>query len=145
MRETDNIVKRKKYKEERFGNKKTTVDDYTGKRIKKSNTDTDHIVPIDSINRKYSNLSLEQRKKLANCDANYATTSSSINRSKGSASNAEYLNKMLRSGKKVTIEQAGRMLDAQMKAEKAIDKQARKMKRENAINSAHSLLKKIHK
>lgn len=97
------------------------------------------------VEKRYSGLSVEQRRELANCKENYATTSSSLNRSKGSLSNSEYIDKTLRSGKPISVEQAGRMLDKQLDAEKAIEKQARKMKRNNAINSAHSLLKKMHK
>ena len=144
-REIDDISKRKKFKDDRLGNKKTILDDYTGKRVNKKSIDIDHVVPVDEINRKFSKLSTEQRKRLANCDENLVVTKSSINRSKGCSSNSEYIGRMLDKCDKVSIEQADRMLEKQIVAEKAIEKKARKMKRENTVSAAQSLLRKMHK
>ena len=99
----------------------------------------DHVTPIDTINKAYPKLSNDQKKKLANQSTNLAVTSSHINRSQGCSANSEYIDKQLRMGKNISIENAGRVLDKQLESEKVIRKMAKKMQRDNAV----SKLKKI--
>lgn len=103
-RELDNIYQRKKYKDAQFGDKRTTRDEYTSDRIyygnhknakKKYSTgkiaDVDHIRPIKVIDKKYPELSLEQKRVLANKTYNQAITNAKLNRSKGGVENHQYI------------------------------------------------------
>lgn len=102
-REIDDTSKRKQYKQGKFDGKKSMRDEYTGKTIYASNaglerkhsakkvSDTDHITPIDVIEKRYGGLTREQQRKLANSSSNLAMTNSSLNRSKGGLENHKYL------------------------------------------------------
>lgn len=131
--EVDDVAKRNKYKEEKFGNRKTVDDEYTGKRIKRENVNIDHVTPIDTINKAYPDLKPEQRKELANNEKNLAVTNEKLNKSKGNLSNSEVIDRNLKRGDNVSVEQAGRMLDKQIESEKYIKREAKKMKIQNNI------------
>lgn len=90
------------YKNRSFGNKKSVIDEYTGKRIfydaakhtNKTQSNVDHIVPLDEQIRRYgSDLKPKQIRKMANDDLNLANTNASLNKSKGALNNHEYLAK----------------------------------------------------
>ena len=116
-REIDDLDKRRKYKQEVFGGKKSTTDDYTGGRVFAGNrkdalrkhpsattSDTDHITPIDVVKGRYGDLTEEQQRAIANNSKhNYATVNSKLNRSKGQLENHDYL---IRQAKKGTPENA---------------------------------------
>ncbi len=132
-RETDDVKKRKKIAEERFGGKKTIKDDYTSKRIQKNKSNVDHVTPIDEVDRRYSNYSPEERKRIANTEKNLAITNEKINKSKGNLTNSEYIDRELKKGKKISVETAGNMLEKQYESEKAIKKEAKKIKAEKVL------------
>lgn len=128
VRSSDNVYQRRKYKDDQFGDKRSTRDAYTGNRIFYGNpkgakykhsttktTDIDHITPIEVIERRYPNLTQAQQKELANLTVrrpkitkngyevkteyvNYATTNAHLNRSKGGQTNAQYLIREFRKG-----------------------------------------------
>lgn len=114
-REIDDVYKRiggkDSYKNRRFGDKKSIIDDYTGERIFYGNAqdakykhdlhktaDIDHVIPVSKVSKSYGDLTIEQQKQLANNEAyNYAITNSHLNRNARSGKNAldnhEYLEK----------------------------------------------------
>lgn len=123
-REIDDLSKRAAYKKERFGDKKSTIDDYTGKRIFAGNkqdsvkkhpttktTDVDHVVPIDVVEKKYPFLTPEEQKEIVNNQHNLAVTNSKLNRSKGNSTNQEYLYRQLKKGKPESLETSMNMLE----------------------------------
>lgn len=84
------------YKAQRFQGKKSMKDDYTGKTIysdRKKHTyqtaaDVDHVVPLNVIKERYSDLTEEQMKRIANRTSNYAMTSAELNESKSVGKNS---------------------------------------------------------
>ena len=84
------------YKAQRFEGKKSMKDDYTGKTIyydrKKhtyqSSADVDHVVPLNVVKERYSDLTEEQMKRIANRTSNYAMTSAELNESKSVGKNS---------------------------------------------------------
>ena len=134
QREIDDINKRKKYKDEKFGKRKTAIDEYTGKRIKRSNAEVDHIVSIENIKEKYSDLTTEQQKKLANSSTNYALTNSHLNRSKQGNSDAEHILNSAKHGSMPDSNTVSNMCSKQVQSERTMDKQAKKMRMNNRID-----------
>lgn len=133
VRESDDINKRKKYKKECFGNKKSTRDEYTDERIFSGNrkdasrrhptektADIDHITPIDKIDQRYKNWTPEQRKELANMERNYAVTNSKLNRSKGNRENHEYLIREFKKGQSADWDTTINMLGLEVQSRTAI-------------------------
>lgn len=123
IREVDDIKKRGQYKNNKFENKRSTTDEYTTERIYNGNkkntvnkhpvsktTDVDHITPIDVIEKRYSGLTTEQQKKLANRDYNLALTNSKLNRSKGALENHEYLLRQIKKGEPENLKTTVNML-----------------------------------
>lgn len=109
-RELDDVYNRitakDSYKNRKFEDKKSIIDDYTGERIFYGNnnnakkvhsldktTDIDHVTPIAKVKNRYSDLTIEQQKKLANNEKyNYAVTNSKLNRiDKNALENHEYV------------------------------------------------------
>lgn len=151
-REIDNVYKRKKYKEEQYGDKKSRTDDYTGKRVFRGNTsdakhkhssdkisDTDHITPLDVVERRYKGLSKEQQAELANNSVhNYATTNSKLNRSKGKLENHEYLMRQFMSGNPENLETSTRMIAKEINSRTVMRAEAMPMYIENYTNETRS-------
>ena len=126
-RELDDVTNRKKYKEEKFNGKRSMKDEYTGERIfignakdakyKHSSTaDSDHVTSIEVVKKRYKDLKPEQQKKIVNNEKyNYAMTDASLNRSKGSLENHEYLARKLSRAK--TAYQSGEKEKARQEIE----------------------------
>lgn len=146
-RETDDLSKRKIYKENKYGDKRSVRDEYTGERVFKGNkqdaahrhpidkvSDTDHITPIKTVNERYSGLTKEQRKKLANNEHNYAITNSKLNRSKGGLENHEYLKREIKNGEGVDLKTSVKMLEKEAESRVAMRTQATVMYSENLVH-----------
>lgn len=124
-RDLDDIGKRNinknSYRYRKFNGQSTMRDEYTGKTIHISSkisdnsnecgrlstditANTDHVVPIDEIKKKYEwmvekdVLTMEDLKEITNSDYNLAETSEKLNKSKGGSSNHKYLIKKHREG-----------------------------------------------
>ena len=138
----DDIAKRKKFRDEQFGNKQTIVDSYTGETLHKSTSaaknkygdkranyhtaQTDHTVAIEKIyNRTRNNvfLSDEDIKKIANNKKNYQEINGHLNQSKGSKSNIQTILK----DKDIPTDQKKKMVTEQIKAEVTINADISKM------------------
>lgn len=138
----DDIAKRKKFRDEQFGNKQTIVDSYTGETLHKSTSaaknkygdkranyhtaQTDHTVAIEkTYNRTRNNvfLSDEDIKKIANNKKNYQEINGHLNQSKGSKSNIQTILK----DKDIPTDQKKKMVKEQIKAEAAINADISKM------------------
>ena len=144
-REIDDVYKRKKYKEERYGDKKSRIDDYTGERIFKGNnrdakykhpthktSDTDHITPIRVVQKRYKLLTKEQQKILVNNEKhNFATTNSKLNRSKGDLENHQYVMRQLKRGDPEDLKTSAKMLKKQFNSRVQMDAQATSMYAKN--------------
>lgn len=177
-RDIDDVYKRinskNSYKNRRFSDKKSIIDDYTGERIFYGNdndacythplnktADIDHITPIAKVRERYSNLTIEQQKTLANNEKyNYAVTNSELNRNSRTGKNAlenhEYLNKKfdevvstVKSGdleetiqetKKLT-RKSGRMLAAEVKSRSGMAIEATGMRVNNKVKKIIPLTK----
>lgn len=102
----DDTAKRKKFRDEQFGNKQTIVDPYTGETLHKSTSaaknkygdkranyhtaQTDHTIPLETVYNGLRNnpfLSDEKIKEIANDYRNYKEINGHLNQSKGSKSN----------------------------------------------------------
>ena len=93
------------YKNRCFAGKRVTIDEYNGEKIhyskinrytkdvrQETTAHVDHIVPKDTIAKRYGeDLSKSQLKKIAQEDYNLAVTSARINQGKNALSNHEYL------------------------------------------------------
>ena len=148
-REIDDVYKRKKYKENRYDDKKSTTDDYTGERIFRGNTsnaihkhpshktsDTDHITPIKVVESRYDRLSKEQQKALVNNqNHNYATVNSKLNRSKGDLENHQYLLRQFLNGTPETFQTSARMLSKEAESRITMHIEATGMYTENALKN----------
>jgi hypothetical protein len=144
-REIDDVYKRKQYKEEQYGGKKSYTDDYTGERIFRGNdadaihkhptnktSDTDHITPIKVVEERYKGLSKEQQKNLVNNEKyNYATTNSQLNRSKGNLENHEYLARQLKKGEPENLKTSVKMLEKEASSRINMDIEATGMYAQN--------------
>ena len=152
-RETDDIAKRKKYRSERFAGKKSTKDEYTGERIFSGNkkdalrkhptsktTDDDHITPLKVIDQRFSNLSSEQKKELANRTYNLALTNSKLNRSKGGMENHEYLLKQIKKGESENLQTTARMLSKEVGSRTLLRADATKMSVDNAVRDSKNVV-----
>ena len=129
-REIDDVYKRRRMRDESLGGRRSTTDEYTGNRVFRQ-TDSnsryqhpsdkvvnmDHITPVKRINDRYGDLSVEQRRNLANDRHNLASTNESMNKSKGSRTNTEYLANKIRSGERVEPRTATRMVGKQVESE----------------------------
>lgn len=123
------------YKNRVFNGRRTTLDEYTGKKLyysskgqtatvnqtrhftTKTTANVDHVIPIDQIKDKYKGkVSKEQLKRIANSDYNLAVTSEALNKSKSNMSNHEYLYKQLKSGKPENITTTYNMLQKEIVA-----------------------------
>lgn len=145
----DNISKRKHFKEDAFGDKKTYVDPYSGETLHKNTSaavnkygdekyikhtsDVDHITPLKKISERYADnpfLTQEDIKTLGNQNANYRLTSSKINRQKGDKTNLQYI-------KNADIPVKGKvhMLLDQVSSETAIRVNAGKLTAKNIVKS----------
>lgn len=152
-REIDDIKKRKEYRAERFDDKKSTIDEYTGERIFYGNTrdalkkhptgkttDDDHITPIDVIEKRYSRLTKDQQKKLANEDVNLALTNSRLNRSKGKLENHEYLIRQIKNGTPENITTTTTMLKKEIIARTSQRIEATGMMIQNDISDSKAFI-----
>ncbi|RGZ63638.1 hypothetical protein DW979_12435 [Eubacterium sp. AM49-13BH] len=130
----DDPAKRKHFKEEQFGNKKTVDDIYTKNKLHKNadaadrkygsnhanshKTHVDHTTPIAVV---YKNMrdnpyvSNESIKNVANNEDNYKLTSGKFNQSKGAKTNSQYVK-----DNNITGEEKRILLSEQRKSEKAI-------------------------
>lgn len=119
------------YKNRVFDGKRTTVDEYTGKKLFYASKDhykttktvnIDHIVPIDQLIKKYSNsFSAKEIKEIANADFNLVATSESLNKSKSNMSNHEYLYTQLKKGNTKDLYTGFNMLKEEISANTAIE------------------------
>lgn len=145
VREIDDVYKRKKYKEQQYGDKKSRIDDYTGERVFTGNereakykhptnktSDTDHITPISVVEERYKLLSKEQQQTLVNNENhNYATTNSKLNRSKGDLENHEYLIRQIKKGDQENMKTSASMLVTEVDSRVHMDAEATTMYAEN--------------
>lgn len=152
----DDVYKRKKYKNVVYNGKKSTIDDYTKERVFYGNrtgakhlhpatktSDTDHITPIDAVNKRYSDLSVQQRRKIANNrEHNYATTSSHINRTKRGLENHQYIIKRWKDGDPLTFETSARMLAKEAESRIYMGAEATSMRVQNTVENS-KLIKSI--
>lgn len=152
-RKFDDVYKRKKYKDTRYGEKKSCQDDYTGERIFRGNereslykhpinktSDTDHITPGKVVQERYLGLTDEQKKVLANDESNYAITSSRLNRSKGDLENHEYLMRQLKKGEPEDLKTSVRMVTKEIDSRIHMDIAASGMYIQNAVADAKKAL-----
>jgi len=170
VREIDDVYHRiqakDSYKNSNFGQRRTTTDDYTGKKIFYGNrndaayqhpmtktADVDHITPIAVIKERYGDLTIEQQRKLANATYNYAITNSHLNRiGKNSLENHEYLakqcgevaNTLMTGDMKKTVAQsaklaneAAHMLPAEMTSRIRMTAEATYIRIGNVANQFH--------
>lgn len=140
------------YKKERVVGDKSLVDEYTGKRnlyLEQKNPNyhyidekhrkqaqPDHIVPIKQIHDKFkSNYAMDDSdiKRIANIEENFAVTSAEINQAKKEKSNAEYIKYMEEQEVIVDEQQKETMLKLQDEAEKAVDKKANEIIKNNLL------------
>lgn len=145
----DDVSKRKEYKNEQFGDKKTIKDPYTGETLHKDvkaaknkygknkynkhTSQTDHTVPIQEIadkNRDNVFLKEEDIKQIANIKENYKEINGNLNQSKGSKSNIETAKK-----NNVSKQQKKKMTKEQIKATAAVEGETVKLtaKRANEV------------
>lgn len=148
-REIDNVYKRKKYKEQQYGDKKSRIDDYTGERVFMGNesdakykhpthktSDTDHITPIGVVEKRYKWLSKEQQQTLVNNEKhNYATTSSKLNRSKGDLENHKYLIRQIKKGEPENLKTSATMLVKEVDSRVHMDAEATTMYAKNVSDT----------
>lgn len=139
----DNIAK-KKVKDAKFNGKKSTKDEYTGEKIFYGNKadskykhpsnklcNVDHVVPLNKIDKKYPNLSDEQKKKIANNKNNLVVSNASLNCSKKDKSNIEYVAGKFMKGTPVDSKTAANMIKKQVKADATVNYEAAKMQMKN--------------
>lgn len=149
-RPIDNVSKRKKYRSKKFDGKKSTIDEYTGERIFSGNsrdaiykhpthktTDDDHITPLDVIEKRYPNLTEEQRKTLANREYNLAETNSRLNRSKGKLENHQYLLRQKKDGKPENTKTTIKMLSKEVESRSKQRAESVVMGIDNQINNVN--------
>lgn len=142
-RPTDNIAKRKAYKEKVFGTKKTTIDGYTSKRLNKKNAHVDHVIPIQTIKENHPELSTAQLKRVSNITNNYVITDGKLNMSKGASSNSEYaIRQMYNSKSKMDFETAANMITKEHSSKRAVKEEIRAVKREASAKKFKELFKK---
>lgn len=118
------------YKNRLFDGKRTTTDEYTGKKLyysskghfsTKTTANIDHIVPIDQMIKEYStHLSPAEIKDITNSDYNLAATAESLNKAKSNMSNHEYLYKQFTKGKYEDLLTSYNMLEKEFTANAAI-------------------------
>lgn len=146
-REIDDIAKRKKYKQNQYGDRKSRKDDYTGERVFSGNTekaikkhpidkisDTDHVTPIKVVQSRYKGLSDDQQRIIANSEHNYAITNSKLNRSKGGLENHEYLMRQTLKGENPGLKTSAKMLEKEAESRIAMRVQATAMYTENVVH-----------
>lgn len=145
----DDIAKRQRFKDQHFGDRKTSTDPYTGKTLHKESaaaaskygkkhatqhsSDVDHVTPLAEVHRRYSSnefLDTADLKHIGNLDANYQVISSTVNRQKGGKTNIEYI-------KNADIPAVGkvRMVMNQVSSEAAIGAEATKLTAQNVVRS----------
>lgn len=122
----DNIYARKKYRDDYLNGKRSTVDEYTGKRIYindkgRYTTDKainiDHVIPIDVMIKRYGRiLSEESLRKVANHQSNLAFISEKLNKQKSNSTNLEVVLKQVKNGE-IDVTTAYNMIGKQGKAE----------------------------
>ena len=142
----DDVQKRKAFKEEQYGNKKTIKDPYTGKdlhrngnaalnkygekHVNEHKSQTDHTISLEKVVNKNKNntfLSDEDIKEIANIQENYKEINANLNQSKGSKSNVETAKK-----NNVSNQQKKKMTEEQIKAQAAVDRKTVEKTIENA-------------
>ncbi len=167
-RELDDVYKRisgqNSYKNKVFDGKKSTTDDYTGKRIFYGNkadaqrkhrfdkvADVDHVTPIAKVKQRYGDLTIEQQRKLANNESsNYAITNARLNRNeKNALENHEYLAEKAKNGMDLLRagnlkgagseltelgNQASQMLGKEVKSRAVMAVEGNAMRAENALS-----------
>lgn len=146
-REIDDVYKRRKMRDESLGGRRSTTDEYTGNRVFRQTENNsryqhpidkvinmDHVTPVKRINDRYGDLSTEQRRNLANDRHNLASTNESINKSKGSRTNIEYLANKVSSGEKVEPRTAAKMIGKQVESEVHMGAKATGYRMSNIFN-----------
>ena len=142
----DDVQKRKVFKEEQYGNKKTIKDPYTGKdlhrngnaalnkygekHVNEHKSQTDHTISLEKVVNKNKNntfLSDADIKEIANIQENYKEINANLNQSKGSKSNVETAKK-----NNVSNQQKKKMAEEQIKAQAAVDRKTVEKTIENA-------------
>lgn len=132
----DDVAKRKAFKEEVYGDKKTITDPYTGKTLHKDGnaalnkygdryvnehkSQTDHTIPLEKVvnqNKNNTFLKDEDIREIANIKENYKEIDAKLNQSKGSKSNIETAKK-----NNVGKQQQKKMTEEQINAQKAVNK-----------------------
>lgn len=132
----DDVKKRKEFKNEVYGDKKTIEDPYTGKILHKDGkaafnkygekyvnehkSQTDHTIPLEKVvndNKNNTFLSDEDIREIANIKENYKEINAKLNQSKSSKSNIQTAKK-----NNVGKQQKKKMTEEQIKAQAAVDK-----------------------
>jgi len=129
---------RDSYKNVHFDGKRSSVDEYTGKKIyysknaaysiagrhytTKTTSNVDHVVPRKVLVERYGdNLTIEQYKHIANMNANLALTNEHLNKSKNDLTNFQYCIKYIKDqrkeGQQIDVGMVSKMLYAQAVAE----------------------------
>ena len=147
MRDFDDVYKRNKMRDETLGGKKGMRDEYTGDKIFKQTArnspykhpvsktiDGDHITSGSNIEKRYKDLSPQQRKEMANDRSNIAYTNSSLNRSKGDRSNMEYLADKVKRGEHINPKTGMNMVGKQIKSEVTLEAKAAKYRMNNMFD-----------
>lgn len=142
------------YKNRLFGNKQSTTDEYTGRKIyynqsKKHTLDTkadiDHVTPITILKERYKDdiaagrLTLEDLQDIANSDYNLAATNARLNRiGKNSKTNSEYLIDQIKKGDPADITTTYNMLEKELVSESYIRTQTTVRKIGNTFEKFNS-------
>lgn len=137
----DDLTKRKQFRDAQFGDKQTIKDPYTGETLHKSTkaaqnkygknranyhtAQTDHTIPIETVyDKTRNNVFIDDNgiKKIVNIEKNYKEINGHLNQSKGSKSNIKTILK----NKDLSTSTKKNMIQEQVKAEIAVDKEITK-------------------
>ena len=137
----DDLTKRKQFRDAQFGDKQTIKDPYTGETLHKSTkaaqnkygknranyhtAQTDHTIPIETLyDKTRNNVFIDDNgiKKIVNIEKNYKEINGHLNQSKGSKSNIKTILK----NKDLSTSTKKNMIQEQVKAEIAVDKEITK-------------------
>lgn len=146
--------KMNKYKDKKFDDNKTMIDENTGDTIYRHQTndvekfqaETDHIVPLKQVFEKYKDnygLSDKDLKNIANTDSNFAMTSQKVNRTKKDKSNTELINS--ESGNELNLNKKAKqtMLQNQKNTEKQMGNDVNKTVFSNMIGKGNPNQQKV--
>ncbi|RAX52698.1 hypothetical protein CCY99_06935 [Helicobacter sp. 16-1353] len=127
------------YKENNTSPDGTIIDEYTGKKIAREDTDTDHIISKSAFHKEVvgntlmgdelkKNVALTDSdvKKAINVGANYADTDKSLNRAKGDKSVDEFVKHMKEKGTPLDKKTEATMRKKEGEAKEAIQTEANK-------------------